>query len=168
MRVKSFLAPGAFLALIIAGVIVVSLASSEFVFVSSACACGTVNDEVIDILDELDAEVQKYATAHNGLFPTYSELVGLIADDRWFQPYLTPHVDVATGAFTFDPTRNDVHKIGYAVSLDQRQYILLGVGWTETYKRVYWFGQEVCRYLIGSEFPVLRPGDIPPKSSPPA
>jgi hypothetical protein len=166
MRAKHFLAPSAFVVLITIGIAMIGMTSS--VFVTSACACGTVNDQVISDLNELDVMVQKYAIEHNGLLPTYDELVVLTAENKRIQQRLTPQVIIVTGAFTFSPTIEDVNKIGYAISTDRREYILLGVGLNEKYKDTYLFGRRIGRDIIGYELPILRPGDIPPKPSPPA
>jgi hypothetical protein len=168
MRAKHFLASSAVVVMTAVGAIMIGLTSS--VFVTSACACGTVNDEVILALDTLDGLVQKYAFEHNGLHPTYNELVVLTAttEHKWIRRYLTPQADVATGIFTFSPTMNDVRKVGYAVSADRHGYILIGVGLNEKYKDTYLFGRWMGRDIIGYELPILRPGDIPPEPSPPA
>jgi hypothetical protein len=166
MRIKHFLASGALVVTAAVGVIMIGLTSS--VFAASACACVTVNEEVVYELNELDSIVQKYANGHNGLLPTYDELVIMTTERQWMQRHLTPQADITTGTFMVSPTMNEVNQIGYAVSADRLEYILIGVGLNEKYKDTYLFGRWIGRDIIGYELPILRPGDTPPPSSPPA
>ena len=146
-----------------AGCLAVGLTSSEFS--TPACACGTVSMEVVRDLDQLDGLVRQYAADHGGKFPAFGQLVTLVTDKR-IRRNLTSQVDVASGSFTFTPARADVYRIGYAVSDDGDDYILLGVGLTEKYAVKYLFGHWVGREFIGYEFPILHPGDVPPEPSP--
>lgn len=147
----------------IAGCLAAGLSSSEFS--TSACACGTVNMEVVGNLDQLDGLVRQYAADHDGSFPTYEQLVTL-ATDRRIKRSLTSQVDIASRSFSFTPAQADAHKIGYAISSDRSDYVLLGVGLTERYAVRYLFGRRVSREFIGYEFPILHPGDVPPEPSP--
>jgi hypothetical protein len=147
----------------IAGCLAAGLSSSEFS--TPACACGTVSMEVVRDLDQLDGLVRQYAVDHDGKFPAFGQLVALVTDKR-IRRNLTSQVDVVSGAFTFTPARADVYRIGYAVSDDGNNYILLGVGLTEKYAVKYLFGHWVGRESIGYEFPILHPGDVPPEPSP--
>lgn len=135
------------------GVSVGFLATGISVSTHSACACITVNDVVLYRLNWIDGLVQQYATEHNGLFPTYDELEAMVALDPHQQGGLTPNVGLSTRSFTFVPTEHDVEKIGYAVSDDRRDYVLLGVG---LYERRIQFTSEHS-LPAGHEFPVLRP-----------
>lgn len=146
----------------IIGYLAVGLSTSAFI--ASACACGTVNMEVVIRLNELDSLVQQYAAEHDGNFPTYEELWAITVSRR-INVNLTPWVDLTSRQFTFVPARTDVYKIGYAVSDDRDEYVLLGVGLTEKYMVTYLFGREIGRWLVGHEFPVLHPGDTPPELS---
>ncbi len=164
MRAKRLLAITALTGLITVSVIIVGMTSSEFV--TSACACGTVNDVVISDLNQLDGLVRQYAVEHNGLLPTYAELTALTEGNAWIRAHLTSQVDLITGMFTFRPTPKDVYTLGYAVSVNRDRYILLGIGLNEKYKDTYLFGRRINREIIGYSLPILRPGDIPPTPSP--
>lgn len=132
---------------------------------TSACACGTVNQDVVYSLNALDDRVRQYAVEHGGLFPSYAELAAMVTDD-WDRRHLTAEVDFASGTFTFVPGLRDIHKIGYAVSADRRDYVLLGIGWTVYSEVTDWYGHRVSSRVLKHELPILHPGSTPPEPSP--
>ena len=129
------------------------LATGISVSRNPVCACGTVNDSVSYYLEELDVRVQRYATDNSGLYPTFDTLRAMVASDKYLWRQLTPRVDCSTQRFTFVPTKDDVHKIGYAVSDNQRDYVLLGIGLYE--RRIQLTDEHSLP--AGYALPILRP-----------
>jgi hypothetical protein len=111
---------------------------------SNVCACGTVNGSVMSGLNELDGIIHQFIINHDGLSPTYTELVELVSSDsqlsQWLSQRLTPKVNFTSRAFTFPITQTDAGTIGYAVSSDRRDYVLLGIG--IQIRQMYFFGWE--------------------------
>jgi hypothetical protein len=144
------------------------LGLSSTVFTQSVCGCPTVNEAVMYDLDHLDALVRQYPDSHGGCYPTYAELAAQIPaqEQKYLLPKLTGEVDPATRAFTFTPARDDVYRIGYAITPDCRDYVLIGVGLIERHQTIFLFGQRIHDLILGREFPTLHPGDVPPEPSP--
>lgn len=146
----------------VAGNLILGVRSQNFV--RPACGCGFVNVEVAGDLERLDALVQQYAAEHHGDFPTYRDLLALTSSLKQFdRGYLISRVDLLREKFSFTVAAADVYKIGYAVSEDRDRYVLLGVGQTDIYKGVYFYGIELWIEDTGlDDLPILRPGDTPP------
>jgi hypothetical protein len=125
---------------------------------TGVCACGTVDGLVIGRLNNIDAVIRQYRINHGGFNPTYSELEELVSVDSWPGTMLTPDVDFASRAFTFHLTDADAGKLGYAVSNDRWDYVLLGVG---LQTRVISFF-EWSIIPAGHRMPIWHPGDMIP------
>ncbi len=164
MRTRRVSIKSGLLTLVAIGLVVVGLSSS--VLIDSVCACGTVNQGVVMKLNWLDRLVQGYAAEHDGLFPTYDEFVQMDEIGERTRKSLTPQVDLASRNFTFALARDDSREIGYAVSDDGRDYVLLGRGLTRKYQVWRLFGIKIWQKFIGYELPILYPGDTPPENSP--
>jgi hypothetical protein len=108
-------------------------------------------------VNRLDALVHQYAVEHNGLYPTYDELVTM-AEQR-DKKYMTPQVDMAARGFSFRPGQADAQKVGYAVSADRRDYVLLGVGGRRREIRLY--GKVI--QPLSTKVHIIHPGDNPPR-----
>lgn len=168
MRAGRLLAALTFALLVFAGFVATNITTAELSV--PACACPSVNELVVHDLATLDGLASEYAARRGGLFPTYDEFSAMVQAksraDLTRQVDLTPQVDLATGTFTFAPGRDDHGTVGYGVSADRRQHLLLGIGLTVRYRDTYLFGHRSSRELIGFDLPVLRPGDTPPEPSP--
>jgi hypothetical protein len=102
---------------------------------TAAGACVSVNWSTAESVNRLDALVHQYAADHNGLYPTYDELATM-AEQR-DKKYMTPQINIAARSFSFRPSQADAQKVGYAVSADRRDYVLLGVGGRRREVRLY-------------------------------
>ena len=65
---------------------------------TTACACVSVDWLAAESVNRLDALVHQYAVEHNGLYPTYNELVTM-AEQR-DKKYMTPQIDMAARSFS--------------------------------------------------------------------
>ncbi len=153
-----------FAVVFVAGNLILGVRSQNFA--RPACGCGFPNDEVAYDLEQLDALVQQYAAEHHGNFPTYSDLLALTSSlEQFNRDYLTSQVDILREKFSFTVTAADVYTIGYAVSEDRDRYVLLGVGQSDIYKGVYFYGIELWIEDTGlDDLPILQPGYAPPPS----
>ena len=124
---------------------------------TTASACLSVDGLAAESVNRLDALVHQYAANHNGLYPAYSELVTM-AEQR-DQKYLTPQIDIAARSFSFRPSQADAQKVGYAVSADRRDYVLLGVGGRRREVRLY--GKII--QPLSTKVHIIHPGDNPPR-----
>jgi hypothetical protein len=125
---------------------------------SDICACGTLNGSIASSLHELDGIIQQYGMDHQGLSPTYSELHELVSSDPRLGQMLTPDVNFTSQAFTFDITRADAGRMGYAVSSDRRDHILLGIGMEV--REIRFFGWEPIPPVYKMQ--IWRFGEIAP------
>jgi hypothetical protein len=164
VRARPLLAAMTLMLLVVAGTVAANITIAELT--APACACPSVNELVVEDLATLDALAREYAAGLGGLFPSYDEFIAMAPPGHGRD--LTSQVDLATGSFTFVPGRDDARRVGYAVSADRRQYLLLGIGLTERYRDTYMFGHRLSHRRAGFDFPILRPGDPPPEASPPA
>jgi len=128
-------------------------------FQNPACACVTWNEMMISYLDSTEYLIQQYAAGHDGLYPTYQELQALLVEE-YPSRHLTNQVDIVTRTFTFNPAQAEVGTMGYVVSSDRKDYVLLGIGLIETHTQFSLFDQNLGQ-RTSYEFPILRPGDIP-------
>jgi len=124
---------------------------------TAAGACVSVNWSTAESVNRVDALVHQYAVEHDGLYPTYDELVAM-AEER-DKEYLTPQVDMAARSFSFRPSQADAQKVGYAVSSDRRDYVLLGVGGRRREVRLY--GKII--QPLSTKVHIIHPGDNPPR-----
>jgi hypothetical protein len=124
---------------------------------TTACACVSVDWLTAESVNRLDALVHQYAAEHNGLYPTYDELVTMA--EQQDQEYVTPQVDMAARSFSFRPSQTDALKVGYAVSADRRDYVLLGVGGRRREVRLY--GKVI--QPLSTKVHIIHPGDDPPR-----
>ena len=124
--------------------------------VETTCACVSPLWLVAGSVNRLDALVQQYASEHTGLYPRYDDLMKL-AEAR-DQQQLTPDIDIVTRTFLFVPMQADAHTVGYAVSADQQDYVLLGIGGRKMEVRIY----KIVIPVLSTEMRILYPGDNPP------
>jgi len=131
----------------------------------SACACGTWNGWVIAHLNRLEIDLEEYSSAHAGKYPSYPEFVEMASlhPDR---PPVTGGLIAAQHEFRFISFPQESIQIGYAVSPDLSQYILVGMGYSYKHVRISLLGRELIDYGTRiSEHPVFYPGDEVPKDS---
>jgi len=139
-------------------------------FSQSACACLSINEITMHLLNKLNSNLQDYAAQHSDHFPSYSEfrlMSAKILPELNGQPYpILSQVNQEQHCFNFIPGEQDLQKIGYAPAPDQRSFVLIGVGKTETYRSIRLFGVKLYSWKTGVKYPVLQPGDpLPPDSS---
>jgi hypothetical protein len=124
---------------------------------TTACACASVDWSAAERVNRLDALVHQYAVEHNGLCPTYDELVTIA--EQQDKEYMTSQVDMAARSFSFRPSQADAQKVGYAVSADRRDHVLLGVGGRKVEVRLY--GKII--QPLSTKVHIIHPGDHPPR-----
>ncbi|MCP4543383.1 MAG: hypothetical protein GY832_40230 [Chloroflexi bacterium] len=130
------------------------------VTVVPVCACISTDWLLYRDLQKLDILVHQYAGEHNGLYPTYNEFEALV--EQQYRERLTPQVDIATRDFLFRPNNEDVEMLGYAVSSDHSDYVLLGVGLREKMLSLY----GVSGLPIGREIHIVHSDDAEPPMNP--
>jgi hypothetical protein len=131
-------------------------------FEGEPCACITVNQSIISFLNRVEATLQQFADEHGGTYPLYDELAEILRPRYPVKlGWMTNEMSTSTRTFTFTTEERGGRAIGYAVSDDRQDYVLLGIGITDKYVRVLGFD-----LLAGHEFPILRAGDTPPEPSP--
>jgi hypothetical protein len=121
-----------------------------------ACGCGTVNDAVLANLKKLDVAIQQYAAAHDGLYPSYEEMIGLYRG-LYSNPNIhlittSPDIDISTGELKFLPSRNTIPRLFYAVTPDQHSYILRGVGLDLKYQQIFSWAIRSLSSMMGFDF----------------
>ena len=141
------------------GIVLIGLTATTRL--TPACGCGSVDSWVFADLKQLSASIEEYAAAHDGLFPTYDEVVKIHKelDPSPYAIRMTPEIDILTGNLKFTPTRETVPRIAYAVSGDRRKYVLRGVGIDIKYQHFYFFGRDLGEHAVGQEYPVIKPED---------
>ncbi len=145
-------------------VILVFLSGSDE---KSPCACGSVNDEVILILNGLDNTIKQYANAHDGKHPSYEEFRTLASNslrkERLGLLKFSNDVDVQAKNFTFKTNKKHTFTIGYATSPNAESYVLIGVGKSE--KRLFLISKQNT-FLRYYTYPTLYPHQKPVDHSP--
>jgi len=122
------------------------------------CACVTWNGIVLGDLDYLSPAIQAYVS-RNGHYPTFAEVAEMLPPEDYHQKLLTDEIEVLQEPLRFLRFKTNAAQIGYAVSPDRTQGILVGMGISEERGRLYLFGHLVQEWLTGDLlFPILLPG----------
>ena len=126
------------------------------------CACVTWNGIVLGDLDHLSADIEAYVV-QNGRYPTFAEVAEMLPPEDYHQRLLTDEIEVVQTPLRFLRFTNNAAQIGYAVSPDRTQGILIGMGISEERGRLYLFGHLIQEWLTGELlFPILLPGQAEP------
>jgi hypothetical protein len=109
-------------------------------------------EQVADRLDQTHADqlVRRYQLERRR-FPTYEDFVEQAQQEYDDHTRLTPQVDWIRKAFRVSPRTKGA--VGYAVSSDRRDYLLLGAGWGR--RQWTWFGIKL--FSIGEGVRILHP-----------
>jgi hypothetical protein len=119
---------------------------------------------VISGINYLQEFIDQYAQEHDGEYPSYQS-VFQIAEEKRYSKYLTSDL-IISGEFEFVGMTTEAVQIGYAVSQDRSEYILIGMGISHMHNVISLFGIEILDYETGEfEFPIFRSGDQVPENS---
>jgi hypothetical protein len=92
--------------------------------ITPACACPPIDISARWSLDQLNTIVILYAKDHNGQYPSYEEL--FLRSDKEGRERLTPYVSMITRTFYLPQLKWGA--IGYAVSTDRHDFVLIATG----------------------------------------
>jgi hypothetical protein len=119
---------------------------------------------VISGLNYLQEFIDLYAQEHDGEYPSY-QTVFQIAEEKRYSEYLTNDL-IISGEFELVGMTTEAVQIGYVVSQDRSEYILVGMGISHIHNVISLFGFEILDNETGEfEYPIFRSGDQVPENS---